>query len=137
MTTTSKGPWGLDEIDAGISLYLLMLACAANRRPYNKAAMIRHVQNNHAGPIDSGLNTAPLKERSRGSIEAKLMNVTAAVESLGRPDLSMSEHGYRPFPNMQKALKERVAERIDGVYIAVDVNRDVEFEADCRSLERC
>jgi hypothetical protein len=38
----------------------------------------------------------------------KLMNVTAALEAIGRDDLSMAEYGYRPMTNMQKALKDAV-----------------------------
>ena len=69
--------------------------------------MIRDAQ----GKIDKFHTcNAPLMLRSKGSVEMKLMNVTAAVESLGRADLSMAEHGYRPMPNMQKALKDYVAE---------------------------
>ena len=100
--------WNDSEQNAVVALYVAMLLHVQNGEKYSKAAMIRATQNNHSGPIDSGLNTAPLKLRSKGSIESKLMNVTACIEKLGRPDLSMSEHGYRPLSNCQKSLYQAV-----------------------------
>ena len=100
--------WTDAEIDAVITLYLSMAASAYNRRPYNKAAMIREYRGESHGDLAPHFT---LGNRTKGSIEAKLMNVTAAVELAGRDDLSMSDYGYRPLANMQKALRERVAER--------------------------
>lgn len=113
MTTTKKArlaPWSADENRAIVRLYFDMLNSAANGAEYNKAAMIRAVQNNHSGPIDSGLNTAALKVRSKGSIEAKLMNCTAAHRDLiaagELPDVhTMDGHGYRALSNYQATLK--------------------------------
>lgn len=90
-----SGPWQNNEINALICLYQAMLNAQFEGKKYTKRHMIIAVQ-------ALGLN------RSRGSIEAKLMNMTAAVESIGRPDLSMSDHGYRPLSNMQKELKRLV-----------------------------
>ena len=104
---TRPSPWTDTENWALCSLYAAMSLRAVNGMQYNKAAMIREAQNNHAGPIDSGLNTAALKERSRGSIEAKLMNLTAVLESLGLTTYSMARHGYVPLANYQAALKEQ------------------------------
>ena len=106
MTTNKRpAPWSDIEIDACIGAYLLMRAAAELGNAYNKAAIIRELQ------------TDVLAGRSRGSIEAKFMNVSAALAAIGREDLSMSEHGYRPLANMQKALKDRTAELVRDVTI--------------------
>jgi len=104
-----SGPWQDREIQAVILLYRAMLNAVVTEKKYTKRHMIIATQ-------ALGLN------RSRGSIEAKLMNVTAATEQLGRSDLSMSDHGYRPLSNMQKALKEAVADWIKrgGVVLPTD-----------------
>ena len=101
-------------------LYFHMLAAAKAGAFYNKAAMIRAKQNNHAGPIDSGLNTAPLKARSRGSIEAKLMNCSAAHRDLDiervttEPDaITMDGYGYRCLSNYQASLKQAMAAALE------------------------
>lgn len=95
------GPWIAAELQAGIELYDRMHRCAMTGEPYNKAQMIRDSR------CLDGCHQ-PLIGRSKGSIEMKLMNISAACEALGRPDLSMAEHGYRPMKNMQKALKDAV-----------------------------
>ena len=105
---TNRTPWNETEIAAGIALYFSMQEKAQSGQPYNKAAMIREAQGEpipHAKPATGATFPVPyLKARSRGSIEAKLMNITACVEKLGRPELSMAEHGYRPLKNYQAAL---------------------------------
>jgi hypothetical protein len=46
------------------------------------------------------------------------MNLTAIFESLGRHDLSMAEHGYRPLKGYQDSLKQRAAELVEGMTLA-------------------
>ena len=115
MTTTKKArpsPWTDAENAGCCALYLVMQRFAATGKAYNKAGMIRVAQGNPK-PQDldiSGDNHEPgifcrLAERSRPSIEMKLMNLSAVMESIGRPELSMSEHGYRAMPNYQSNLK--------------------------------
>jgi hypothetical protein len=99
------GPWTDREITAVWILYRSMWIYATEGVAYNKAQMIRDTIGPDTGPQ---AGTGPLFGRSKGSIEMKLMNVTAALESIGRDDLSMAEHGYRPMTNMQKALKDAV-----------------------------
>lgn len=101
--------WTTDEIDAGIELYFAMLFRTLNGEKINKRAMIRHAQM-------SGDET--LGYRTRGSIEMKLMNITACVESLDAPEYSMAEHGYRPLDSYQGALRIAVEKRIIGEYKA-------------------
>jgi hypothetical protein len=96
-----SGAWIDAELLALIELYDRMHQCAMSGEAYNKAQMIRDSR-----CFDG--SHQPLIGRSKGSIEMKLMNVSAAVEALGRPDLSMAEYGYRPMKNMQKALKDAV-----------------------------
>lgn len=101
-------PWTDTENRACCALYeLIWLDCMDGARGMTKAARIREAQ---AGALSA---------RSRGSIESKLMNVTAALESLGGGfvEFSLSENGYRPLPNMQAALKAAVRDYFDPAHI--------------------
>jgi hypothetical protein len=101
-----SGAWTHTEQQEVIELYDQMHRFATGGVEYNKAAMIRHARGESELP--DGTKFAGLKDRSKGSIEMKLMNITAACEALDRPDLSMAEFGYRPMVNMQKSLKDAV-----------------------------
>lgn len=86
--------WNDTENATVCVLYFHMLGLAITDQPYNKAALIREVR-------QPGKRLA---DRSRGSIEAKLMNCTAAHRKL-RPDYtSMDGHGYRAMANYQASL---------------------------------
>jgi hypothetical protein len=101
---TRNPPWTDNENKAVVALYFAMLDKATSGEQYNKAAMIRKAQAKHpnGAPRQYGLH-----DRSRGSIEAKLMNCTAAHASFGALSTeTMSGYGYRPLPNYQAALKE-------------------------------
>jgi hypothetical protein len=100
------GPWTADEIGHTLILYRSMWWHSTHGEDYNKAAMIRHARGEELQ--QPGGEFGALVARSKGSIEMKLMNVTAALEAIGRDDLSMAEYGYRPMTNMQKALKDAV-----------------------------
>lgn len=112
MTTTKKaslGPWTDDENRAIVALYFIMLDRALYRQPYNKAAMIRNVKGTDSTPTAAH----PLAARSRGSVELKLMNCSAAhrdigTESGGNP-VTMDGFGYRALPNYQATLKAAMA----------------------------
>jgi hypothetical protein len=85
------------------SLYFDMLTPAAAGDSYNKAEMIRQHQGTEENP-------GPLFNRSRGSIEAKLMNATAAhQDAIDRtalpPSETMDGYGYRALANYQAALR--------------------------------
>ena len=115
-------PWSDSEIDAGITLYLSMKVLADNRKKYNKAAMIRKARGEFLERINYNSDESyggKLANRSKGSIEMKLMNICAAVEALGRKDLSMAENGFRPMVNMQKKLMDAVAARISSITTGV------------------
>lgn len=112
MSTTKKanaGPWTDDENRAIVALYFAMLHRALYRQPYNKAAMIRHAKGTDSTPTPA----YPLAARSRGSVELKLMNCSAAhrdigTESGGNP-VTMDGFGYRALPNYQATLKVAMA----------------------------
>lgn len=107
MTATNRTPWTAAENLALSRLYFDMLDSAVNGYPYNKAQLIRERQGKAPQP-------GPLFNRSRGSIEAKLMNATAchrdlgheAAGSAGSSVVTMDGYGYRALPNYQKALKD-------------------------------
>ena len=96
-----SGPWVYAELVAVIELYDIMHKATMAGVAFNKAKMIRDAR------CFNGAHQ-PLIGRSKGSIEMKLMNISAACEAFDRPDLSMAEHGYRPMKNMQQALKDEV-----------------------------
>jgi len=89
--------WSTEENGILVALYFTMLENALENRPYNKAAMIRAVQAEGLGA------------RSRSSIEAKLMNCSAAHADLHPNAITMADYGYKYAPNYQKALRECVA----------------------------
>lgn len=108
--------WTDDECRAVVALYFAMLDKATAGAKYNKAAMIRATQEpQQINPGDA--TEPPLAARSRGSIEAKLMNCTAAHEAL-RPVAAarretMNDHGYRALSNYQRSLRDVMAEALD------------------------
>ena len=104
--TTRSPPWNEDENKALCALYFSMLDKALRPIKYNKAAMIRNIQ---AGNWDG--HTEPLN-RSKGSIEAKLMNATAAHRNIEPDATTMASHGYVPLPNMQAALLDAMRDAL-------------------------
>ncbi len=107
----SKGPWTNDENRAVVSLYFAMLDCATAGTPYNKAAMIRGSREKVTA--SGGTIQGPLYARSKGSIEAKLMNCTAAHRDLSPTCTTMDGFGYRALPNYQRSLREAIALELD------------------------
>ena len=113
--------WAPAEIDAIIGLYLIMRVLVARGERFNKRALIREQIAGYPVAMLNGVNLAgPLATRSRQSCEMKLMNVTACLESLGRDDLSMADHGYKPLNSYQAALRDRVYDLVRG-YSIVDM----------------
>jgi len=112
---TNRTPWTPAENVALCRLYFTMLDAALDGRDYNKAALIRSAQ----GAGDQWQNdshdadgNAVLRNRSRGSIEAKLMNASAAHRDLVPGAETMDGHGYRALANYQAALKEAMADAL-------------------------
>ena len=80
--------WSDTENDAVVASYFGMLSDELSGRRYNKASQNRALQEQTG--------------RSRGSIEFKLCNVSAACVGLGLPIIK----GYRPRSNFQMSLAE-------------------------------
>ncbi|UAX94677.1 DUF3883 domain-containing protein [Ensifer adhaerens] len=85
------GDWTDEENDAIVASYFSMLSNELSGRPYNKALQNRVLQGELA--------------RSRGSIEFKHCNISAAAKSFGLPVLS----GYQPRFNFQMSLAEAIS----------------------------
>ena len=111
-------PWNQSEIDPLIALYLTFRVLEDRGAPYVKAQFIRELIGAPTPAQPDGNPDAALANRTKGSAEAKMMNVTAALESIGRHDLSMAQFGYVPLSNMQAALKARVTELVAGETLA-------------------
>lgn len=102
---TNRTAWTPAENRALSGLYLRMLYCARMGASYNKAEMIRNAQGTDDQP---GL----LHARTRGSIEAKLMNASAAHADLVPGAVTMDGFGYRALANYQASLKDALAEAL-------------------------
>ena len=101
---TRKPKWAPEENGALVALYFSMRGRVDDGVDYNKAGMIRAVRGDNPNRLDNVAETI-LENRSRGSIEAKLMNVTAVLHDLGLYAVSMAENAYRPLVNYQADLK--------------------------------
>jgi hypothetical protein len=127
---TKKAPWTTEENAALCVLYFAMLDKAKRGESYNKAAMVRAAISG-IGPRDLSHDTArdfadfagKLANRSRGSIEAKLMNASAAHRDLnqasgisGYSAITMDGYGYRCLSNYQAALKAAMTEALKARY---------------------
>src|SRR5262249_25820924 len=93
-----QGPgidWSPEENVAIVAAYFEMLALVARGERPNKAA--------HNATLRQ-----KLERRTRGSIERKLMNVTAALAEMSKPTLD----GYAPNKNIQDDLTPAIEEYI-------------------------
>lgn len=104
-------PWNDRENAAVIRLYFDMLGFAVAGHQYNKAGMIRTYQFS-----DEGKHPEALSNRSRGSIEAKLMNTSAVHRDLVDGATTMDGYGYRCLSNYQAALKVAMQSALDNRY---------------------
>lgn len=93
--------WSVDETFACIVFWTAVHVAARDGERFNKAAAIRELQ---AGPLSA---------RTRGSIEAKTMNVTAAAEVLGVEPSGIDRAGnpavcpgYKAAPNRARLIDE-------------------------------
>ena len=87
----SSDDWSDFENDAVVASYFTMLGDELSGRPYVKASHNRLLQKQTG--------------RSRGAIEFKLCNVTAAIKGFALPVI----RGYQPRFNFQVSLEEAVA----------------------------
>ena len=93
-------PWNNAEHKAITALYFRMLACATTGKPYNKAAMVREARE------------GKLKDRSKGSIEAKLMNCSAAHAAIAPSAVTMDGYGYRALSNYSSDLLDAMRKKL-------------------------
>ena len=87
----SSGDWSDVENDAIVAEYFAMLSDDLAGRPYNKAERNRNLQE--------------ALGRSRGSVEFKHCNISAAARGFGLPILT----GYQPRFNFQASLAEAIS----------------------------
>ena len=95
--------WTSGELDLIVADYFAMLADELTGRPYVKAA-----------------HNASLRERiprSRGSVEFKYQNVSAALEKLGNRWIP----GYKPARHYQGAIAEAISRYLAGNPAALDM----------------
>lgn len=115
---TRKPAWNDTENAALNALYHRMHQGVQRTENLNKAALIRIAQGQ---PKDTDRATSidgfagKLADRSRASIEMKLMNLTAVLHDIGRAQFSMNEHGYRAMPNYQADLKAAAVDYLNTV----------------------
>ena len=92
-----RNPWTPEENNALLRAYGQLVDAQAEGQYLSKAGLIRQLQ--------AGI----LHGRSKGSIEAKLMNISAACVKAGTGFVK----GYKPAPNMQRCLLTMTASWID------------------------
>ena len=115
---TRPTPWNDQENAALVALYFAMLDKAIAGESYNKAAMIRREQEQLSLDHEPGQRVPFLADRSRGSIEAKLMNASAAHRDLllangeGSVLNTMADFGYKAWGNYQSSLKDAMQTEI-------------------------
>jgi len=102
--------WSSEEVREIVADYFEMLRLELAGEEFNKAARLRVV-------------ASRLKNRSRGSIEYKRQNISAALIQLRRPWVS----GYKPAWNYQGILLDAIAEHLEGT---PEVVRAMERDAD-------
>ena len=94
---TAGTEWSVREIDLILADYFDMLSLELADRPYTKA--------------DRNTALQKLIGRSRGSIEYKHQNISAALMHLGLPWI----RGYKPMANFQRALLDGIARHYSDV----------------------
>ncbi|KQX90563.1 DUF3883 domain-containing protein [Variovorax sp. Root473] len=83
--------WSAEEVSHTVAAYFDMLLLEARQEKYNKSQR-------------NALLRETLKDRSKGSVEMKHQNVSAALSVLGLPFIS----GYKPRGNTQLLLRQEV-----------------------------
>lgn len=84
--------WSDAELAVTIKAYLRMLYAELNGESYNKAAINRE------------LRAGPLSDRTEGSIEFRMRNISAALYEMKMPYIA----GYLPARNVGSAVKEKM-----------------------------
>lgn len=100
-TTQTAGDWSDAELTSAVQAYLDMLYAELEDRHINKAE------------VNRALREGPLSARTKGSIEFRMQNISAALYELKMPWIA----GYLPARNIGTAVKERLIAilRINGI----------------------
>lgn len=88
----AKDDWSDAELHAAIKAYLQMLHMELQGLAYNKAAVNRE------------LRAGPLPNRTKGSIEFRMQNISAALYELKMPYIA----GYLPARNIGTTVKQKM-----------------------------
>jgi len=88
----SNSPWTDEELTSAIVAYLDMLRAELNGQPYSKAEVNRQ------------LRAGKLSTRTKGSIEFRMQNISAALYELKMPWIA----GYLPAKNIGSTVKEKM-----------------------------
>lgn len=88
----NRKPWSDADVKGVLKLYNSFLHSQFDGEKYVKAPAVRAL--------------AEKQDRTKGSIEAKMMNVSAVLQMHGRAFVT----GYKPLPNINKALIGQVAQ---------------------------
>jgi len=91
---TTRVTWTPEHVEGMLDLYFNFLSSQRAGTAYIKAHQIRDLAQ------DQG--------RSKGSVEAKMMNVSAVLDVLGHDWVN----GFKPLVNYNKALFDQVSEYI-------------------------
>lgn len=91
-TALSNSPWSDDELRCAIRAYLEMLRMELAGKPYSKAEVNRQ------------LREGPLATRTKGSLEFRMQNISAALYELKMPRIA----GYLPAKNIGTAVKDKM-----------------------------
>lgn len=91
---TVRNVWTPGHVEALLALYFVFLYCQRGGDAYQKAAAVRKL--------------AADQDRTKGSIECKMMNVSAVLSDLGHDWVT----GYKPLANYNKALSDQVTDYI-------------------------
>ena len=87
---TTRKPWSDGDVSALLRVYYTFLNYQQSGEAYTKAPAVRSLA------ADLG--------RTKGSIEAKMMNVSAVLNDRGLPFVT----GYKPLSNYNKSLADQV-----------------------------
>jgi len=98
-TAEKESEWTDAELEAAVKSYLWMLEQEKNGKPYNKSA------------VNKTLRDGILARRSRGSIEYRMENISAALLELCLPWIE----GYKPHGNIGQGVKKRIIGILDEI----------------------
>jgi hypothetical protein len=127
--------WNYEENTAIAEAYALMAVLQLSGNKFNKSQLIRTLRG-ESQDVDAPL-FGQCAARSRGSIEAKLMNCSAVALEFGLCAALENGYvkGYKPAPNYQKVLREFLIEALNQPYgFAHTAKTGMSFQPPCKDL---